>query len=369
MQLAIIGNPENRRVNAFCEAAERLGYYGTVVIAYEDCLKGETIPALPLDCVLKIDSPGENDLVRQMLIAKGDARNKNTSIPQFGAIGNMRAWYRGYCNWLDEATTMIGDRRVTAMNQPEDIKLQFDKNRCQSYLQQQGVPVPFRLSAVEGYDDMIEKMRQHRLLKVFIKPSHASSASGVIAFRKMGNKVQAVTSAEIVEGAEGIELFNSLTVRTYTNESQIAKLVNRIVQENVLVEEWLPKATINNRFFDLRILTIAGKATHTVIRTSQRPITNLQLGNRRGDMQEFISLFGEEKIKEAKMLAEKAAATFPSSLYSGIDILVTANLRSMFVLEMNAFGDLLPRLTDDAGDTCYEAEIKAMARRQEQLLH
>jgi glutathione synthase/RimK-type ligase-like ATP-grasp enzyme len=367
MKLAIIGNPENRRVTTFCETAERLGYAGTVVMSYADWLCGKPLANLPQGSILKIDSPGENEFVRKMLIARGDFREKNTGMPAFGAIGHMRTWYAGYCNWLDEAAAMMRVRRVTAMNQPEDIKLQFDKNRCQSHLQQQGVPVPFRLPAVADYDDLVEKMRQHSLLKVFIKPVHASSASGVIAFRKMRDKVQAVTSAEMVEGQDRMELYNSLTVRTYTSELQIAKLINRIMQENVLVEEWLPKATLNSRFFDLRILTIAGKARHTVIRTSRHPMTNLHLGNRRGDMQEFINCIGEEKLQTAKTLAEKAAAVLPSSLYSGIDILVTANLCDMFVLEMNAFGDLLPQLTD-AGETCYEAQIHAMAARQGHLL-
>jgi hypothetical protein len=35
------------------------------------------------------------------------------------------------------------------------------------------------------------------------------------------------------------------------------------------------------------------------------------------------------------------------------------------VLEINAFGDLLPSLLDE-GETCYEAEITAMVNKQEQ---
>jgi glutathione synthase/RimK-type ligase-like ATP-grasp enzyme len=115
----------------------------------------------------------------------------------------------------------------------------------------------------------------------------------------------------------------------------------------------------------VRVLTIAGKARHTVIRTSSHIITNLHLGNRRGDMNEFIGSLGAGKLNEIKELAEKAAACFPASLYMGIDILLTANLRKTVVLEINAFGDLLPGLLHE-GETCYEAQIMAMANKQEQ---
>ena len=75
-------------------------------------------------------------------------------------------------------------------------------------------------------------------------------------------------------------------------------------------------------------------------------------------MNEFIAAMGAGKLNEIKELAEKTAACFPASLYMGIDILVTANLRKTVVLEINAFGDLLPGLLDK-GETCYEAQIKA----------
>ena len=74
---------------------------------------------------------------------------------------------------------------------------------------------------------------------------------------------------------------------------------------------------------------------------------------------------GEQKLNEIKKLAEDAAACFPRSLYMGVDILLGADLRKTVVLEINAFGDLLPGLIDE-GETCYEAEIKAMIRRTNQ---
>ena len=227
--------------------------------------------------------------------------------------------------------------------------------------------MPVRLPAITGYDDLLHKMQQHGQSKVFIKPAHASSASGVIAFRKAGNRVQAVTSTKLVRGEEGLKLYNSLTIRTYTREQDIAALINQLAQENIFAEEWLPKAVLQDRFFDVRVLVIDGKARHTVIRTSDHIITNLHLGNRRGNIQEFISCMGEEKLQAIHRVAEKAAACFPGSLYVAVDVLLTANLQTTVVLETNAFGDLLPGLID-AGESCYEAQIRAMIRKHKAIL-
>ncbi len=55
---------------------------------------------------------------------------------------------------------------------------------------------------------------------------------------------------------------------------------------------------------------------------------------------------------------------FPGSLYCGVDIMLHRDRERCFVLELNAYGDLLPRITWEGMDT-YEAEVRAFLRRQE----
>jgi glutathione synthase/RimK-type ligase-like ATP-grasp enzyme len=366
MQFTIIGNPQNRRVIAFCDNLRQLGHSEPVIISYKYWLNHKERPLIPPGSMVKIDSPGEDDLLRMLLVARGKGVT-TTKAAEHGEIKDMRAWYAGYCSWLQEMQTLMQQQpAMQVMNDPADIQLQFNKPVCQSMLKEQGIPVPHRLPAFTHYDELVQHMQQQNIHKVFIKPAHASSASGVIAFRRSGHRVQAVTPAEMVRTNKGLQLFNSLKVFTYTSESDIAALINRMVEENVFAEEWLPKATINDRFFDVRVLVIAGRARHTVIRTSRQVLTNLHLGNRRGDLNEFVAIIGNNKLQEIKHLAEQAAACFPKSLYMGIDILLTADLRKTVVLEINAFGDLLPGLTDE-GETVYEAQINAMIKKQEQL--
>lgn len=365
MQFTIIGNPENRRVIAYCETVQRLGYQIPQVISYAGWINGSERPVIPAANIVKIESPGENDAVRKMLVERGGGPSSQPD--EHGIIKNMRHWYAGYCKWLQEMQTVISEQGLLhVMNKPADIQLQFNKPACQSWLQKHQVPVPHRLTGFSHYDELAALMNIHGVHKVFIKPAHASSASGVIAFRKAGNRVQAVTSVEMVSTPNGVQLYNSLKVRTYTSEPAIAQLINHLVPEQVFAEEWLPKATLHGRHFDLRVLVIDGKARHTVIRTSDNVITNLHLGNKRGNMDDFITTIGAGKLHEIKQLAEQAAACFPKSLYMGIDILLTAGLRKTVVLEINAFGDLLPNLISE-GETCYEAEIDAMLKKQKRM--
>lgn len=365
MYFTIIGNPENRRVTAFIDTVQQMGYGRPQVISYANWLSSEERPVIPSNNIVKIDSPGENDTVRAMLIAKGSCINAQPG--EFGIIQNMQPWYAGYCAWLQEMQTVIDDQQLQyVMNHPADIQLQFNKPECQQWLQKHQVPVPHRLAGFTSYDELVALMNTHGLHKVFIKPAHASSASGVIAFRKAGERVQAITSVEMVQTPNGLQLYNSLNVRTYTSEQQIAALINQLIPEKVFAEQWLPKATLQGRYFDVRVLTIAGKARHTVVRTSGNVITNLHLGNRRGNMDECIAVIGSDKFEEIQQRAEQAAACFPGSLYMGIDILLTADLKRTVVLEVNAFGDLLPGLLHK-GETCYEAQINAMIKKQKQL--
>ncbi|CAM5561763.1 STM4014 family protein [Streptomyces hirsutus] len=67
-------------------------------------------------------------------------------------------------------------------------------------------------------------------------------------------------------------------------------------------------------------------------------------------------------------MCERAAACFPRTLCVGVDLLPATGWRRFAVGEVNAFGDLLPRLTGLPGsgaeglDT-YAAQITAVLRR------
>ncbi len=66
-----------------------------------------------------------------------------------------------------------------------------------------------------------------------------------------------------------------------------------------------------------------------------------------------------QQDRPAKPQAAGEGLRFPTSHYAGVDLLFTPSYRHHAVLEINAFGDLLPGILCDGLDT-YEAELSAL---------
>jgi glutathione synthase/RimK-type ligase-like ATP-grasp enzyme len=245
------------------------------------------------------------------------------------------------------------------MNTPDAICLMFDKVRCQQQLSVAGVLVPRSLSPVRTYEALRSQLQANAWKQVFIKPAHSSSASGVIAYRTQGQREQAVTSIEMVNVYGQHRFYNSLRLRRYSSSKDIQPLIDFILQEGAIVEEWIPKATFQHQVFDVRIVVINGKARHVLPRLSAGPITNLHLGNRRGNAELLRQAVGSVKYEQLMHTAEQAVRSIPGAFYAGVDVLIPAGFGQPRVLELNAFGDLLPQLLHQGEDT-YTAELKAL---------
>ena len=64
------------------------------------------------------------------------------------------------------------------------------------------------------------------------------------------------------------------------------------------------------------------------------------------------------EFEKVQRISEAATRAVGDPLYAGVDVCVTRRKRVPYVLEVNAFGDLLPRVLVDGRDT-YTAEIVA----------
>ncbi|MFG1698552.1 STM4014 family protein [Nonomuraea sp. NPDC049309] len=341
MRFAVAGTPGDRRVTLFRDAVVARGLPEPYVVSWHDVLAGREIGA-PDGSLLRIDSPGEDARADELLRGPGDPTR----------VGGGAAWYKAFGAGLDRVAAIPG---VRLLGDVDEIKVMFDKRRCHAVLAAAGVPVP-EAFATRSYDELRAEMARRGWARVFVKPAHGSSASGVIAFQTSGRRVHAVTSAVWIGG----ELRNSLRVRTIAEEAEVRRLVDLLAPDGLHVERWFPKAMTGGRAFDLRVVTVAGAPTHAVVRTSRVPMTNLHLGGARGDLDVVRRRAGLwERVLE---VCTAAARCFPGSLTTGVDVMVGADWRSVAVAEVNAFGDLLPRLVDFSGhgrDT-YAEQVEAV---------
>jgi glutathione synthase/RimK-type ligase-like ATP-grasp enzyme len=269
-----------------------------------------------------------------------------------------------YGRFLDAVRSLRGGVRL---DDPDELAVLFDKRLCHARLAAAGVPVPPSPTSggappVRGWDDVRAALREHGMPRAFVKLAHGSSASGVLAVETAGSgRLRATTSVEVA--ADG-RLHNSLRVRRYTSEREVAGIVDALAPDGLHVERWLPKASVQGRSADLRVLVVAGRATHAVVRTSRFPMTNLHLGGARGDLASVVTAAGGH-WGEALAVCERAAACFPRTLCVGVDLLPAIGWRRFAVGEVNAFGDLLPRLTGLPGSPAegldtYAAQIAAL---------
>ena len=361
-RFAVVGVPGNRRVTLFQEAVRAAGLPAPRVVPWPDVLRGE-VAFRPGETV-RMDSPGEDAEVDRLLRAVDDPTR----------VEGTARWYARFTAAVREVARAAAAAGAELLDDPGDVAVLFDKRLCHGVLDGAAVPVPASATSgagapvVRGWADVRALMAGHRMPRAFVKLAHGSSASGVLAVETAGpGRVRATTS---VERDSAGRFFNSLRVRRCTTEREVAAIVDALAPDGLHIERWLPKASQHGRSADLRVVVVAGRATHAVVRTSRSPMTNLHLGGERGDLDEVRVAVRAAGGSWAEVLAvcERAAACFPETLCVAVDLLPATGWRRFAVGEVNAFGDLLPRLTGLPGsgveglDT-YAAQVAAVLNR------
>ncbi|WP_327251286.1 STM4014 family protein [Streptomyces sp. NBC_01244] len=366
---AVVGNPGNRRIALFQEALRAAGLPAARVVPWREVLTGRAVFRAG-ECV-RIDSPGEDPEVERLLRGAADATR----------VEGTGRWYRRFTGAVHAVAQAVRSAGGTLTSDPDDLGVLFDKRLCHGVLAAAGVPLPASPTSgpdavrgpVRGWEEVRAVLALPGYRRAFVKLAHGSSASGVLAVETgAGGRIRATTS---VDRAPSGALHNSLRLRRYEDEREIGAIVDALAPDGLHIERWLPKASQQGRSADLRVVVIAGRATHAVVRTAAGPLTNLHLGGARGDLDAAVAAVtaaGGSWERDALAVGERAAAAFPRTLCVGVDLLPALGWRSFAVGEVNAFGDLLPRLTGlpgspAEGQDTYAAQVAAV--RQEQHAH
>lgn len=377
--LVVVCVPGNRRLALFTEAARAAGLPDPVPLPWSrlaDPATGSVI--LPANALVRVDSAGEDPATARLL--RGWDRDPDLHRAE-GTADQHRGFVRALGR-LSEAVAATPGARL--LQDTDDLADLCDKRRCHARLDAAGVPVaPALPGPVTGYDSLRAAMGEQGWSRVFVKPAHGSSASGVVALATgSGGRIKAVTSTDLVRGGGGesaadpeghritaggqmhgagpVALYNSLRLRTYTTEAEVAAVVDALAPDGLHVERWVPKAGFAGRVVDLRVLVVAGRATHVVVRSSRSPLTNLHLGNARGDPVALRESVGSWAWDEAMATAEAAAAVFPDTLHAGVDLMASPGWREFTICEANAFGDLLPGVLHE-GRSTHAEQLHALA--------
>ena len=374
----IIGNLDNRRVRGFGEALSARGWAPPMLLSHrellahpERLLELELPPDAPL--FIRLESCGEDPLVERELLLRGFEALPDThtgerispaqlaTLPQrFGQILAPRQFHAGYLAYLDSLAEVLAERPGARLLSPiADVRCLFDKRESSQRYAAAGVPVPEALppDSIRTPDQLREAMRMHRWPAVFVKLSCASSASCLALYRYLPQRAEherelLLTTTE--QAAEG--RFNSLRLQRLRRRPHIDALLSWLLAEGVQIERAIPKARAAGRFFDLRVLVVAGEPAFCVVRESRHPITNLHLGGRRGDLDALRAAVAPEDW-DAAMASCARVFECHGCHHVGVDLMFEPDLRRHRVIEANAFGDLLPGLQRE-GLSVYEWEIE-----------
>lgn len=350
----LIADLGDARAAAFAEALARHGLPPALRVDYREVLArgAASLDRVPSRSFVRLETPGRAADIQEALLRLGGAP---VAIRENARIVYSQAWYAGLTKVLEEIGGALRGRRVRYTSHPADVAVVFDKRRCHRHLAAAGIPVAPALGPVRSFDELRECMTSSRRSRVFVKLNYGSSASGVIAYETSPRGEQAFTTVDTDLGA----LYNTRRVRRIGDRREIAALVDALCRHDVHVEAWVPKAGLDGRRFDLRVVTIAGEPAHLVVRSSSKPMTNLHLMNARGSAEGIRARMGEAAWERVMATAQRVAKAFPRSLHLGLDVAITPGFRSHAVLEVNAFGDWLKGVLHE-GRTTHEHELRAV---------
>lgn len=374
-ELVVLGNTGSRRLEFLGLAQPRYGMSSLRVLPYIDYLQGNVRLADVIrdGSVVRVDSPGQDFEVERAILAEGIdlTRTETTRLDRQtldrltfdrGRILSPKQWYAGFSRVL---TRLQRDRalcvRHRVMNDEESIAILFDKARCHSRLSSRGIPCPRVVEPIGSYRELRAEMARAGVSRVFVKLRYGSSGSGIVALESNGRRTQAFTTVEAAEVDGELVMYNSRKIRLLDDEPSISRLIDSLAAEDVHVEQWVPKAGLDGHTFDLRVVIIAGRPEHAVVRLSKTPMTNLHLGNRRGSIPALQSRMGDAAWQSLLETCRRVSETFPNCHYLGVDLAVLPGYRRHVVLEVNAFGDFLPGVLDAAGRDTYTAELESLA--------
>ena len=358
----IIGHSDNRRVGSFVEALSKNGHPSPTVVSHRDALDDPPVLAgLPdSPAWVRLESVGESAAFEQRLLELGydgaptdvDVKASFKSGIPHGALVAPRQHYRGFCRYLDRLQAIFTTKpQWRVLQPPATVKRLFDKNDVWARHRAAGLPVAEALpTPVHHPDQLRDAMTERGWPTVYVKLRSGSSASGLAVFMREPRE-RLMTTAAFREG----RWFNTLRMQRLDQRPAIDRALAFLLSEGAHVERALPKARLDGALFDLRVLTIKGEPTFTVVRQSRHPVTNLHLGGWRGRL-EILRAATPSRALTAMYASCRKAAAQHDCFHIGFDVLFTPGFRSHAIIEANAFGDLLPRLFVD-GRSVYETQI------------
>jgi len=369
----VIANPDGKRWQLYSrELALFWGERGIApeidVVPWRDVVARagnlDGLTAFDHPALVRLESPGRDwDVSRLLLQAGADISPDEPpgdwlALPyEKGRLLRPGLLYRGFRRVLHGLRAAFDARpHLTPFSCPVDIGVLFDKNATSARLTAAEIPVPPALPAPASVDELLTALRERRFSPAYVKLNTGSSAAAIAVVHVDGEPWCETTVARL-----GDDFYSSRRLRSYRGDD-LRAVLGFLLQEGACVQQGIRMARIDGHNCDVRVVVIHGRPAVTVFRLSPLPMTNLHLGGRRGDPARCRAAVPTRAWLDALDHCAEAASLFRCGMV-GADLLFENGYLRHYLLEVNAFGDFFPGLTDEHGRSVHRIEIEESARR------
>lgn len=322
------------------------------------------LSAFDRPAIVRLESPGRNWEVSRLLLTLG-ARVQGLPHPESfrehpyekGRLVEPRLFYEGFRAILTRLQESFQDRpQLHVTSNPLAVAEMFDKNATCQRLAEAELPIPqTRLPPPEDGPALLTALEQVPWRTTYVKLNTGSSASAIVVVTHSGGLSGQSSVVAINDG-----FYSSRRLGTYHGEA-LTRVLGFLAEQGVCLQQGIRMATVEGRNFDVRVVCIHGRPRVTIFRLSWLPMTNLHLGGKRGDWAACRAVIPTRAWLDALDHCEEAARLYPCESV-GIDLLFEAGFHRHYLLEVNAFGDFFPGLTDNAGRSIAAIELEETAR-------
>ena len=312
-------------------------------------------------CYLRFESPGSDFAISKGFLNAGNLATNDNSTDwltwpeKFGCLVRPGLLYAGFKHILNNLHRSLQHYpQLYPLSCPLAIAEMFDKNTSIARLHKAGIPTPPTFKPVTNSQILFKELKNRGWKKAYIKLAYGSSASGIIVIDNIATTPSAITSMVKIKQA----FYNTYKLRRITGQ-QLHSALDFLIKEGATAQKAIPMAQITGQNFDVRVIMIAAKPEFFIFRLSAQPMTNLHLGGRRGYF-DYCRQQIPNRIWLDAMDHCIAAAKLYDSWVIGIDLLFERDYNHYYIIELNAFGDFFPNLTNKQGLSVPEVILNSL---------
>jgi glutathione synthase/RimK-type ligase-like ATP-grasp enzyme len=325
----------------------------------------DAMPVFDAPAVVRLESPGRDIEVMKLLLQAGAAADPREppgdwlGLPYCqGQMVRPRLFHDGFRRTLQGLQSALESRpHLTPLACPLAVAELFDKSATAARLTAAGLPCPPSLPTPASPQELLDSLHRHGFNTAYVKLNTGSAAMGIAVVHACDDPPWAITS--LLRRTDGF--YNTRRLQRVTG-AELTAVLEFLIGEGVIIQKGIPMAQIDGENFDVRVVVLYGRPAFTIFRLSGEPMTNLHLGGRRGRLDVCRAHIPTRAWLDALDHCAEAAGLYDCA-YVGVDLLFERGYLRHYILEMNAFGDFFPGLTDPDGRSVHRAEIEDTARR------